>query len=212
MKKLSYAFVFVALIMLFASSTSAQTVPTDPKIGIGGCCSSGPFNQTDCAASTTDVPAPCSVALVNGTGSVEIINNTGFNIISDTFGVASPFDQSASDLLVCVSSNTFGLNNVSGGGASNTSCTFALPGSGDDSEHPEHFNPPGIATGTYEATFTGFTIGGTAITGKLLFDIPAWQTGNSPVVPEPATMLLLGTGLLTVAASRKKLKGAKHVA
>jgi len=202
MKKLSYAFAFVALIMLSASSTSAQTVPADPKIGIGGCCSSGPFNQTDCAASTTDVPAPCSVALVNGTGSVEIINNTGFNIVSDTFGVASPFDQSANDPLTCDPVNIFGLSNVSGGGASNTSCTFALP---------VQFDPPGITTPSYEATFTGFTIGGLPINGPLLFDIPNWQTGNSPVVPEPATMLLLGTGLLTVAASRKKLKGAKHV-
>jgi len=209
MRRFSYilSFLIVALFLLSAGSTANANV-ADPKIGLGGCCSSGPFNQNACMA-TADTP--CSVTLVNGTGSVEIINNTGLNIISDTFGVTSPFDQSASDLLVCDPVNPFGLSFVSGGGASNTSCTFALPGSGDDSEHPEHLGPLGIASGTYDATFTGFTDGGKPINGPLLIDIPAWTNGNSPVVPEPATMLLLGTGLLTVATGRKRLKGAKHL-
>jgi hypothetical protein len=39
------------------------------------------------------------------------------------------------------------------------------------------------------------------------FDL-AWTTAP---VPEPGTLILLGTGLAAVAASRKRLKGAKPV-
>ena len=191
------SFLAVALFLLCAGSvTKADGV--DPIVGLGGGGSQGPFNQNGCPVDTG-----CTITL-DGTGSgiAQIINNTGFDLTSDTINVETSFGGGLS----CTPDTTFGYPSVFGGGSFGTSCTY--------SETSPSFGSI-LGGQSYDIDFGGFCTGtrggacGTGFLTKLTFDL-TWQNGTTPTTPEPGTMLLLGTGLVTLVTSRKRLKSAKH--
>ncbi len=185
------SFLAVALFLLSVGNV-AKANGVDPSIGLGPTGSNGSFTQTQCLV--TD--AICTLNLDStGSGIADIFNNTGFNIISDTVNVDSLFDVP----LVCDQNNPFGYNSVTGGTGSATpnSCTYA--------EVPAQITS--IGTGSYGINFKNFALNGTPLS-ILRFDLQ-WINGTTPT-PEPGTMLLLGAGLVTLVASRKRLTAAKH--
>jgi PEP-CTERM motif len=195
MKQLSYVLVIVAVaLVLLSTGSAAKANGLDPQIGLGPTgsnpCVAGadmPCTQNNCFVGD----AFCTVQL-DSTGSAvaDILNDTGFNIISDTINVDSAFDPP----LACLTANPFGFNNVVTGA---TSCTYSFS-----------FDPPlGIGSGSYGAIFRNFTLNGTPLT-TLTFDLAAIN-GTTPV-PEPASLLLLGSGVVALAAARKR--GAKRLA
>jgi len=199
MKRLIYflAFLTVALFLLSAASVT-KADGLDPKVGLGptGSEPCSGVDDTACTQSNCFVSdGVCTLQLDStGSGTADILNDTGFNIMSDTINIDSAFLPP----LTCVQDNPFGFNDVFGGGDSPT-CTYAF--------NPE-FDPPGIGAGSYGIIFTDFTdANGTPLT-SLTFDLVS--SPGAPLTPEPGTLLLLGTGCATLVASRKKLKVAKH--
>jgi hypothetical protein len=177
-----------------ASVTNANGL--DPKIALGPTGSNEclGFDDEPCTQSNCFVPDGfCTVQLDStGSGVVDILNDTGFNIISDTINVDTNFQQP----LFCDPVNSFGFNNVTEGGDL-SSCTYAF-----------NSDPPGIGGGLYAIHFGTFTdLNGVPLT-SLTFDL-RWINGTTPTTtPEPGTILLLGTGWAAFVAGRKKLKGA----
>jgi hypothetical protein len=199
MRRFSYipSFLAVALFLLCVGSVT-KADGSDPLVGLGGGGSQGPFNQNGCT-----VESGCTITLdATGSGIVQIFNNTGFNLTSDTIHVQTSFGGP----LTCTPDTTFGYS-VTGGGPSGTSCTYFEPSTAIFS----------IAGGqSYDIDFTGFCTGvrggacGTGFLTSLAFDL-SWVNGTTPTpAPEPGTVLLLGTGLVSLVASRKRPKDAKH--
>ena len=188
MRRSSYilSFLTVALFLLSVGS-AAQATGVDPSIGLGDTGSNGSFTQTQCLISD----AICTLTLDStGSGIADIFNDTGFHIISDTVKVDSPFDTP----LVCDPNNPFGYNSVTGGTGSPTpnSCTYA--------EVPTN-QINSIGTGSYGIHFNDFTLNGIALK-TINFDLK-WINNTTPT-PEPGTLVLLGAGLVTLVASRKR--------
>ena len=195
MKQLSYVLVIVAVaLVLLSTGSTTKANGLDPQIGLGPTgsnpCVAGvdmPCTQNNCFVGD----AFCTVQL-DSTGSAvaDIFNDTGFNLISATINVDSGFDPPLS----CLTANPFGFNNVATGA---TSCTYSFM-----------FDPLGIPGGsTYGIIFNDFTLAGTPLS-FLTFDLAAIK-GTTPV-PEPASLLLLGSGVAVLAAARKR--GAKRSA
>jgi hypothetical protein len=184
---------FLSVILLGLSSSMAMADGVDPSMGLGGGGSQGPFNQTACA------PDSCTISLDStGSGVVEIINNTPFDLASLTINVETSFG----DNLTCLADTTFGYPSVSGGGAFGTSCTYSdtLPVSTSI-----------LTQQHYDILFNGYCTGsrggpcGAAFLSSLTFDL-TWTEGTNPnPAPEPSTVVLLWTGLVTLGAGRKRL-------
>jgi hypothetical protein len=198
MRRLSYflGFLTVALFLLTAASVT-RADGLDPKVGLGPTGSnpcSGPDNQACTQNNCFD--ELCTLQLDStGSGIADILNDTGFMIISDTINIGSAFLPP----LTCDPKNSFGFNDVFGGGDSPT-CTYAF--------NPDLGDPPGIGAGSYGIIFTDFTDANGTPLRSLIFDLVS--SPGDPITPEPGTLLLLGTGCTTLVASRKKLKGAKQ--
>lgn len=179
MKKLSYAFVFVTLIMLPASSTRAQTVPTDPRMGGGGGGSCMSFNNS--SSQDISVPTGCVVDFVNDLNTTlkfeDVTVNSSFTgtlscIIDLTFADgSSPFSTAT-----LISPNT---------------CRFS-----GGAITPDDAVPPGgtlgVQFGYPDAPFPA---------GPLNVSVTT--------APEPASIALIGTGLAAWLARRKKLGASR---
>jgi hypothetical protein len=174
------SFLAVALLLLCAGSVT-KADGTDPVVGLGG--------GGTCAGTTTFSENSLTQAFSGlQTGCInDFQNNINDGTVTlDTLvvNVMSPF----SGQITCALLAGAPLNSATPNGSSPTSCTFF------DATTILSIRPGQIYGLTFDTHF------GAKV------DIVLAQS----VIPEPATLLLFGTGIAALAANRKRLSAAKH--
>src|SRR6266852_980492 len=188
MRKLCYLLVLVALSVVFASSASAN--PIDPKVGLGGGGSCASFNQAAIELTIT-VPTGCIVDFTNMVPGLTMTNlivtiNTAFSgLLSCAIDLTQPGNGGVSPFSVAQQTAP-------------NACTFSGPPAFPDAVLPGGFY--GIQFGYPGLVFqTCDTQGNCTPLSSLSVSLTT--------VPEPASIALIGTGLVAMAVGRKKLKG-----
>ncbi len=191
------SFLAVALLLLCCgSATRAGSIPIDPDMGLEG-TGSNPCSGSEGGACTQNTcMIGCTVQLTNGSGTADIFNDSGFNVV---FNMVTVFFSFAPPLN-CFDSETFGMA-ASGGGQTNSFCTWSVDSS-----------TGGIPGGvSYGIIFTNFFALDTALSSGATTPLSFKLTSHPGTVatPEPPSFVLLGTGLAALAAGRKVLKGRR---
>jgi hypothetical protein len=186
MRKLYYLFALLALTALCANTASAN--PIDPRVGLGGGGSCASFNQNSGSLNVI-VPTGCIVDFTNNIPGYTITNlivtiNTAFTgVLSCVIDLTQPGNGGVSP---------FSFGQVT----APNQCTFSGPPQGPiDAVLPG--GSYGIQFGYAGAPFQTCDSNGvcTALSSLSL----------TITTPEPASLALIGAGLLAIFASRKKL-------
>jgi hypothetical protein len=207
-------FLAVALFLLSVGSV-AKADAVDPQVGLGGSGSCFTINQTSTSQTQEGAPTGCIIDITNSI--------PGATLTSVTITILTPFlGEGLPGNLTCqVYANQSGFGSpspfsIGTPNAAGDACTFTGPPVNDT-------NPP--ITSVLAAVLPPPTggVGPNGVygvelgSGGLPFRDPT--TGSvlsslnirlSATVPEPGTMLLLGTGLVALIASKKRLKAAMH--
>jgi PEP-CTERM motif len=191
MKKLSYLFVLCALIVLCARVT--QATPVDPKIGLGGGGSCASFSQNTSSQSFTLGAGQlgCIVDFTN--------NIPGATLTFLTVTVNTPFAGLLSCAIDLTQPNGVSPFSVAQQTAPNA-CTFSGPPAFPDAVLPGglygvQFGYPGLMFQTCDTQGVCTNLTSLKIT--------------LTTVPEPASIALIGTGLLALVAGRKRLRKSR---
>jgi hypothetical protein len=178
---------YLILILLGLSSSAAlATGIPDPKILLGPTGTNFSYSQSACQASEF----PTCFFTTDGTGMavIDITNDLEAFIVQDTVTVYNSDDTLVAGLTCAVNTET-----APGWTAANATANPCVFNGG--------FISPGFKYGLTASLFANNT--------TYLFDL---REVTAATIPEPGTIILLGTGLAAVAAGRKKgLKGAKHL-
>ncbi len=176
------SFLAVALFLLLVGNV-AKANGVDPSIGLGpgGSCTTSPFQETSFTQAFTGLQTGC----INDFQNQITSDDVGQTLDTLVVNVTSAFTGQ----ITCVLLEGAPLNSATPNGSSPTSCTFS------DQTFLTSITPGQTYGLTFDTNF-GPTV-----------DIVLAQT---VITPEPATLLLLGSGLAALAANRKRLKSAKH--
>jgi PEP-CTERM motif len=173
-------FYLPACLLLIGASTALADGAPDPKITLGGGGSCQSFSETSLTQTFTGVETGCAVDFTNNIPSDDV----GVTLDILVVNVLTPF----SNALSCALGDGAPLNTATV--SSPTSCTF------QDVSEIFSITPGSKYSLTFEAG-TGF---------PSFLDITL--SPNVITTPEPATMLLLGTGLVVLSLGRKRVKVA----
>jgi hypothetical protein len=198
------SFLAVALLLLCAASVTKAS-GADPLVGLGGGGSCGSFSEESLTQTFNNVLTGCVNDFTNATGLT--LNSLTATITSSFFGSVSCFIDTSQPGNPPGNPPPFGTGTPTATNACDFTGQFSpilsalslddvLPGgvSGLQFGYPGlEFFPCDPATG-----------------GACATPLSVVNVKLSATTPEPGTMLLLGTGLVTLVTSRKRLKSAKH--
>jgi hypothetical protein len=192
MKRSSYflSFLTVVLFLLPAASVVKADGIVDPKIALGPtgtCADTTTFSQDSFVQEFTGLQTGCINDFQNNIPNPST-DGEGFTLHTLTVDVTSPFIGQIS----CVLNDGAPLSNATPNGSSPTSCTFF--------DMTLTSITPGLPYGlTFDTNF-GSTV-----------DITLVASPDFLATPEPATLLLFGTGFMAFAANKKRLRAAKSL-
>jgi xanthosine utilization system XapX-like protein len=190
-----------AAILLSLSAVSAQAAPLIDFIGLlGGTITDNTGSGGGYVGTNINVSAVQLIDTALNEGTHDVQNGLlNFDTEADTITITG----AVADLGIGQTTLLSGSFTSFSFGAIPGSTTFAFVAAGPDTKSPALVEAAGLAAGT-EFTFAGF-INSRRVGTTNVYNVFSSDVGNTPV-PEPSSLLLLGSGLvaLGLAARRKK--------